>query len=771
METVDFLSKLDIFSHMDQDELKALIINATKTQFNDSDIIIKMGEIIRGIGIVLHGKISLGRSEPDGSVNIAGTVKAGGIFGVKSLVVGEPSSYDYVCDGDCEILKIPREDLLKVFFKSDVCTRKMAGLINARFEMKKETPMSFLKTKDNLMNDPYDLNFTSLKIQKKVLVVNAGSSSLKYSLFDIPGRGVLFEGLIERIGSDHSRHKIKNQTESFEENIKIENIEAAFYEMKKAITNPNKGCLQSFDEITITGHRVVHGGVSFSASTVINNEVIEAIRQCIPLAPLHNPHNLKGIELIMELLPNASHVAVFDTAYHQSMPEHAFIYALPKDYYNDKQIRRYGFHGTNHNFVALKAATFLKRPLNELKLISCHLGNGASVCAIDKGMSVDTSMGMTPLAGLIMGTRCGDVDPGIITYLMETKGFLASDIDRALNKESGLQGLSGFSNDMREIIKNAEDGNREAEIAITMFCYRVKKYIGSYIASIGKIDALIFTGGIGENSHEIRARICQGLDTLGIVLNEEQNKKERAQRGNIKNIAKYGKTNVFLIAADEERMIARESIHAIKRTTSPEISNAIKKAPVEVKIAPLLVMLSKNDFHSLFGNHRKLTPRTSLDQKGYYLCEETVNLVGPMGAVEDVNIVGPFSEVTQFILTKKVEFALGIEGSTREFGDISGTPGITIEGLKGNLKFDSGVINLRRTIFMETKDALKFGIRDRDVVRVKLYDAQIQGLGGVLVRVGTTDSLRMYINDYEANLYGIHESVAYIDEIESRVHF
>ncbi|QWR78865.1 acetate kinase [Candidatus Magnetomonas plexicatena] len=399
----------------------------------------------------------------------------------------------------------------------------------------------------------------------KVLVINCGSSSLKYSLFNVPDSRPLFEGLIEKIGSTSPLHKIKTPTGGKELPCDVKNIGEAFQTMEHVLINEDHGVLKSLDEIQAVGHRVVHGGDRFSASVVINKEVKDAIRDCCVLAPLHNPYNLAGIDEMEKLLSDVPAVAVFDTAFHQSMAEHVYRYALPYTLCNEKHIRRYGFHGTNHNYVALAAAMYLKKPIEELKLITCHLGNGTSMCAIDGGLSVDTSMGLTPLEGLVMGTRGGDIDPGVLLYLMR-EGSTAAEIDTLLNKESGLKGITGSSNDMREVLSLSENGDDRAKLAVAIFVYRIKKYVGAYVSILGGLDAFIFTGGIGENSDIIRSRVCTGLEHIDIRLSDARNKAAKAVRGNVVDISADGSNPVILIVpADEERMITRETIHALER--------------------------------------------------------------------------------------------------------------------------------------------------------------------------------------------------------------
>ncbi|MBA4398160.1 MAG: acetate/propionate family kinase, partial [Syntrophus sp. (in: bacteria)] len=485
---------------------------------------------------------------------------------------------------------------------------------------------------------------------------------------------------------------------------------------------------------------------------------------------MHNPYNLEGITLMQQLIPAAQQVAVFDTSFHAGMPEKAYTYALPYTVCEEEQIRRYGFHGTNHKFVALSAATFLKRPLGELKIISCHLGSGASFCAIDHGQSVDTSMGMTPLEGLIMGTRAGDLDPGIILHLLRHRGMNVDEIDQMLNKKSGLLGLSGKSNDMRSILTAAEAGDIRCEKAIGAFCYRAKKYIGAYSAALGGLDTLIFTGGIGENSAEIRARICQGMEAFGIFIYDDINRKTRARRGQITDISEPGaKVRILVIPADEEKMIAREAIHALGRSRTKDDIQKLRTRPIPLSTSAHHVHLSQEHFEILFGAGRKMTPRTELSQPGQFAAVETVNLIGPKGRIERVRILGPARKDSQVEISRTEQFKLGIDPPVRDSGDIEGTPGITIEGEVGTVKLSKGVICAKRHIHMSPEEALTLGLRDKDVVMVRVKGVRELIYGDVLVRVHPDFRMDMHLDTDEANAAQISAgTVGYIEAIQHR---
>ena len=395
-----------------------------------------------------------------------------------------------------------------------------------------------------------------------ILVINAGSSSLKYQLLNPETQQVLAKGLCERIGIDGKfTYKPEGKQAIKEADVAMPTHSEAIQAVLNALVDPENGVIGSMKEIDAVGHRVVHGGEKFAKSVLITDEVMAAIEECNPLAPLHNPANIIGIKACQALMPGTPMVAVFDTAFHQTMPPVAYTYALPYEYYTQDKVRRYGFHGTSHKYVAGRAAAMLGKPIEELKLISCHLGNGSSVTAIDGGKSVDTSMGFTPLAGLPMGTRSGDIDAGILEYLMHKHGYDIDTMLNILNKKSGVLGVSGVSSDFRDLEAAAEKGNQQAALAVEVFEYGVKKLIGSYAAAMGGVDAVIFTAGVGENGAGNRTNIVSGLEFMGIKIDEEKNK-VRGQEIDIST--QDAKVRVLVIPTNEELMIAMDTAALVK---------------------------------------------------------------------------------------------------------------------------------------------------------------------------------------------------------------
>lgn len=396
----------------------------------------------------------------------------------------------------------------------------------------------------------------------KIIILNCGSSSIKYQLVEMPENKVIAKGLVEKVGLKDSVIKHKNETGA---DLKIEmsipDHQKGIEEVLRILVSPENGSLKSLEEISAIGHRVVHGGEAFSGSVPITKDVIAALEECVELAPLHNPPNLAGIYTMQNLLPDTPQVGVFDTAFHQTMPEHVYLYAIPFVLYEKYKVRRYGFHGTSHKYISQRACDILGVNIKEQKIITCHLGNGSSMAAIKHGKSFDTSMGMTPAEGLIMGTRTGDIDPGALLYMAEKEETSIKETSNLLNKNSGMLGISGVSSDMRDIENAANEGNHRAQLALDMFAYRAKKYVGAYAAAMGGVDIIVFAGGIGEMDTETRKRILSGLEFLGVDLNP-------------KNLDKKGeetilssddsKVKVIVVPTDEEMMIAKDTYEIVK---------------------------------------------------------------------------------------------------------------------------------------------------------------------------------------------------------------
>ena len=396
----------------------------------------------------------------------------------------------------------------------------------------------------------------------KILVVNCGSSSLKYQLIDMETENVMAKGYLEKIGLPDSflthtvngeKHKIEKVISNHEEGMEL---------VLSQLLDENYGVISDLKEIDAVGHRVVHGGEKFSGSVLITDEVVETIKECIPLAPLHNPAGITGIEACKKALPGVPMVGVFDTAFHQTLPKQAYMYAIPYEYYDKYKVRKYGFHGTSHKFVSKRVAEVMNKPIEDLKIVTCHLGQGASLCAVDGGKSIDTTMGLTPLAGVPMGTRSGDIDPSIVTFLMKNENLSCDEMDKVLNKKSGKLGLSGVSSDDRDIESAAKDGNERAQLAIDNFVYQVVGYIGKFVAQMKGVDVITFAGGIGENGIDTRKEICNYLEFLGVKIDEDKN---NCRGKEVEISTPDSKVKVFVIPTNEELMIARDTKEIVSK--------------------------------------------------------------------------------------------------------------------------------------------------------------------------------------------------------------
>jgi acetate kinase len=392
---------------------------------------------------------------------------------------------------------------------------------------------------------------------KNVLVINCGSSSLKYQLLEMEQEVLLCKGLIERIGMDMGNHIYSPAgKDDVTEEQPIPDHGVAFELVLAAVTNPEHGVVKSLDEISAVGHRVVHAGEKYAFSVIIDEDVMDALRECVSLAPLHNPANITGIEAAKQVMPDVPMVGVFDTAFHQTMPDRAYIYPIPYRLYEEFGIRRYGFHGTSHRYVTMRAAEIMECGTEEMNLITCHLGNGASVSAVQNGKSIDTSMGLTPLEGLMMGTRSGDIDPAIVGYLTRRMDMSLADVEKMLNKESGMLGISGISSDLRDVEREYANGNDRARLALEVYGYHIRKYIGAYAVALGRVDAIIFTAGVGEHASLVREWACQGLEAIGAILDPFKN----ATRHDEAIISKMSsRVKIMIIPTNEEVMIARDT--------------------------------------------------------------------------------------------------------------------------------------------------------------------------------------------------------------------
>ena len=577
----------------------------------------------------------------------------------------------------------------------------------------------------------------------RIVVFNAGSSSLKFGVFDHQGAATVqvFKGAFERFrdGGCQARFEAGTRRESG----------AAPYPDLAAATAAVPGVLADWglDGLDAVGHRIAHGGADFAQPALLDDATLARIEALTPLAPLHNPANLEAVRVARKVWPDLPQVGVFDTAFHLTNPPRVTTYAVPGAW-RDAGLRRYGFHGTSHKYVARRAAEALDRPLGDLRLISVHLGNGASACAVNLGRSLESSMGLTPLEGLVMGTRSGDIDPGAFGYLHRQLGLSIEAIEEGLNRDSGLKGLTG-SADMRDVEDRAAAGDPAAQLAINLYAYRVRKYIGAYAAAMGGVDAVIFTGGIGENSASMRRRICDGLDFMGLRLDHDRNMAVDLHDHAAPQIQAYGaRVAVIVTETAEQLQIAREVAGHLQRP-------AAAPRPLPVAVSGRHVHLSAASLKALFGDGYALTVDKPLRQPGNWAARERVTLIGPKGRIEHVAILGPLRKATQIEVSRTDSFALGIDAPVRDSGHLDGTPTIRIAGPAGQIDTD-GLIVAARHIHINPDDASAMGLHDGQEVQVRIGEGErALTFGRTLVRVQPTAFTEMHIDTDEANAAGI----------------
>lgn len=576
-----------------------------------------------------------------------------------------------------------------------------------------------------------------------ILTINCGSSSLKANITDTSSQTNILEMRIEKMNENPIIRFNKEEWLPIAPDDIIKNSLLLLKEKASDIT------------LSGVGHRVVHGGNFYSKPTLINEEVIRNVEKLSFLAPIHNPLNLKGILEAQNIFNNLPHVAVFDTAFHHTLPRRAQRYAIDKDITEKHGIKRFGFHGTSHEYVAKKAAEYLNTDLRQLRLITCHLGNGCSMTAIEYGRSIETSMGMSPLEGLVMGNRSGDIDPGILLYLMKYENWDIDQMNDFLNKNCGLKGMTGISNDMRKVIEEAANGNDDCQLAISIFTHQVKKYIGSYATIMGGVDAIVFTGGIGENSGVIRENIAQGLSFLGAHIDLVANKNINPTVNQVGDFSSpNSRIKLLAIKTDEELAIALHTAELIKN------NNRVNKSlSIPIAISARHVHLSQEDVEKLFGAGHQLTPFKPLSQPGQFACEEQVTIIGPKNKLERVRVLGPARSKTQVEISRTDEFFLGIDAPIRESGNTENTPGCILEGSNGKITIQNGVICALRHIHMTPQDAEDFGVKDKDIVEVKILSERPLTFGNVIIRVSPSFKLEMHIDTDEGNAAEINSGI------------
>jgi len=765
--TAKFLKQqVGVFKDFSDERLQQLVDGSQTRSFEVNEVILHHGAEATHFGVLLSGSVSASVVADGGARQSLGTLKTGDTFNEMALMTCDTVLADFIADSRSEVMLIPVSLFKSVIVAEPNAVQHISRTITERMKSIMTDPVKAAAALRK-GEDPYGLKLKGER-PEKILVINCGSSSLKYCFYDTVDEARQARGQVERIGIDGTLLKHHGAKGDVKRELPKGGFPEAFKAMITELTSKETGVIGGAGEVSLVAHRVVHGGEKFTEGTLITDDVLAQIEALGPLAPLHNPVNAAGIREMRRLFPAVPHVAVFDTAFHHTLPAYAYLYGLPYELYEKKSIRRYGFHGTSHNYVALRAAQFLKRRPNELRLVSCHLGNGSSLCAVNHGRSVDTSMGFTPGEGLIMGTRCGDIDSAVPAFLERTEKMSASQSEEMLNKKSGLLGMSGISSDMREILKAADEGHHRALLALKTYCYRVRKYLGAYAVAMGGLDLVIFTAGIGQGSAEVRALALQGLECMGIILDPQRNRDARGFDEVCRISTDDSKITVLVVPTDEERMMAREALRTLSRSYISRSLEAQKQTPFLVEVSAHHIHLTQEHVEALFGKGHQLTKHADLSQPGQYACKEQLAIVGPKGRIERVRVLGPARKYTQIEIAMTEQFKVGLQPPIRESGDIADSPGCALESPTGSVKVDRGVICALRHIHMTPQDALRYGVRDKSVVRVRIAGDRELVFGDVLVRVDPNFALSMHIDTDEANAANVKTGAqGFIEGIQS----
>ena len=761
-----FLEQVPLFSSFSAEKIEEILTRSRLATFEGNEAMLETGDETQHFGVMISGHAEVSTSDNTGSRHVVAQLGPGDVFGVMALLTAEKIAADVIAGNRCFVLLVPQ-----TVFASHILANPKAVAYLSR-QLAERTRAMTASEKAEQLGGSGLLALHSAQAGK-VVALNVGLQQIHFGIYDTRESGADILGVVEAADTPaaHLTVRVGPQQKT------LQCSEFRLSGLFAAITEATALLGQAFTfhpaDVVAIGHRVVHGGNRFASAVVITPEVIADIETLATFAPLHNPANIAGIRVAQKAFPNVPQVAVFDTAFHQTLAPYAYLYGLPYELYKQHGIRRYGFHGSSHRYVSLKAAEVLGRPLGELEIVSCHLGIGASLCAIDHGRSVDTSMGMTPTDGLIMPSRSGSIDPAIMLHLIEARGMTPAALSNLINCESGMKGISGISGDIHAIEAAAAAGDHRALLAHKAFCYQVRKNIGAYAAAMGGIDVLAFTGDIGESSATVRSLACQGLAWMGIRLDEEKNRALGKNLGKFESHALISADDspvkIMVIANDDERLVAWEALRAIERNSLLQEAQAEDTPAIPVEISAHHVHLSQADVEALFGPGHQLTPMHELSQPGQYACEEKVHLVGPKGRIANVRVLGPTRKETQVEIAMTEQFKLGVQPPIRQSGDLTGTPGLTLEGPHGSTQIERGVICAQRHIHMSPDDALRFRVRDNTVVRVRIAGERELIFGDVVVRVNPAFRLAMHIDTDEGNAGNIRTGMlGYIEGIESR---
>ncbi len=762
---VDIVSQLQshpLFASFDSEALAEAVRAGTAVTYRPGEVCVRHGEAGEVFGVLITGKLEAVRGHQTAGRQKLGEIAPGECFGEMSLLTGNPSSADVVAVEQSKAVVFLQEAIGPVIAMNRDAVRFLTRTMTARL-----VPAATRVAPPQPAAARFSLGAFA---PMKVFAISCRKGDLRYRYFDTTCERPRAGGDVTGLGGPEGVHRYWGPNGRHRVTLRMPTHANAIGAALAVMIGQDVGLgLTSASELSAIGHRVCHGGVRFDGPAVVDDSVIREIQRLGNLAPMENPYNLRGIEICQDLAVGVPQVAVFDTSFHLRMPEAAYTYALPADLADNPELRRFGSHGISHEGAARRACAFLGANFDALKIVTCHLGSGASLAAIDHGRSIDCTMGMTPLAGLAMATRCGDLDPGMVLHLIANLHVPPEELTEKLYNESGLLGLSGISGNVADVLKAADEGNSRALVAMEVYCRSARKYLSSYIGQLGRADAIVFTGGVGENAAGVRARICQNLSNMGVRLDELKNRATRARRGEVESISEsQSATRVLVVGSNEGHTIARESVKAL---AMERVTDVIRRHHQPIPIGPSAhhLHLTAEHVEALFGAGHELTWYADLSQPGQFACAERVALLGPKGRIDRVRVLGPVRPATQVEIARTEEFKLGIDAPVRMSGDLEDTPGITLEGPAGKVTLDCGVICAMRHIHMSPADAMEFAVRDHDVVRIRTSGDRSLTFGDVVVRVNPDYRLDMHIDTDEANAAELGSgAVGYLDSIQER---
>lgn len=759
MDVVQLLSNHELFVGFTPEDLTAICAASEIRRFEPTEAIIRAGQPGRFLGVILEGRAEAVRIGEDGQEDRVGELTAHDYFGEMSLISGEPTTADVRAVTRCRTLLIPHEVMSASLSTHPQALHHLGRTVAERLrsiwatqeagERAEPTPASAGAPPERI---------SASAAAARVLVVESHPTAVRYSYFDVERELENREGVVEHIGEPRARHtvrKLRGKTMTTAQGTR----KAAVETILDGLMEPG-GPVERIEDLSVIAHRVRHGGERFGEPMMVDDVLLAAIRQELSVGSEEAQANLELIEVCRELAPGVQQVAVFETAFFQTVPAHAYIYALPYELYRDRGLRRYGSHGVAHRQAALLAAAHLQRPLEDLRVVSCVLGSEPSVCAVSNGRAVD----VTARGGLPGLDGPGDLDPELVLRLSRGHGMSLDEVASLLAEEGGLRGLSGSRGGLDELAETAEGGDTRAALALDVMAHAIKRAVGASVAVLGGIDALAFIGPHGEAATTVRARALKGLEGLGLHLDPKLNASPEAGPDGLAELSpSLAPAKILLVPADGHRMIAGEVLDAIGRDDLAALFRS-RRLPIPIGISAHHVHLTQDDVEALFGPGHQLTFRGELSQPGQFACEEQVTLAGPRGTVERVRVLGPVRSATQVEISRTEEFKLGIDAPIRASGNVKGSPGLRLEGPAGSIELEEGVICAARHVHMSPEDALRFGVRDRGLISVCVEGGRGVSFRDVLVRVHPDFRLDMHVDTDEANAAELgSDAVGYVE--------